>query len=270
MRRYFIYAGLTAVIGGFLISPPSARADFTLVQRATSTVGNVSTGVTSTLPSTPTAGNLLIVAISAYNGSTSTAAFTVADKAGNTWHLATTTCGGAPCSATTNVFSSLFYAYNITSTSSETIHVSSSINPTFLTIGVYEFSGALSATDPFDKVVSAANATASSTSGNLTTTSSPELFFSNISPWTAGTTVTAGNGFSIVDSIPTVAGTTQGLNTEAKSAGATTTASPLFPFFPPALSSACLILFVVKTPKINGILYSIFNCVIPCVTAWHM
>ena len=41
---------------------------------------------------------------------------------------------------------------------------------------------------------------------------------------------------------------------------------PLLPSLPPALSSACSMLSVVRTPKMTGISPMAFSCAMPCVT----
>lgn len=103
-----------------------------------------------TFPTTPTAGNLIVVYVWAYKsgGAADLAAGVITDNKGNTYHRAVVVnnANGAD-----NISAAIFYAYNISSSATFTVSLTSSNNAYGMVAVEY---ASMITTDPLDKVSS--------------------------------------------------------------------------------------------------------------------
>jgi hypothetical protein len=126
--------------------------------------------------------NLVVVGITAYNVTFPTS--TITDNKGNTYYKA--------AEAVKNSYrAAIFYAKNVIGGSGFT--VSSTVTGT---LAVHEYAG-INTTNPLDKTMSGTGSSVTPSSGNITTTSTNELYFGLA--WSAGNnnSWTAGSGYTI-------------------------------------------------------------------------
>jgi len=130
-----------------------------------------------TLDNPVTSGNLIVVGLTVYNAAIPTNA--ISDNKGNTYTKVAEAINGSDHAA-------IFYAKNVTGGSSFTI--TSSVNGT---VAAHEYSG-LATSTVFDKTATSTGSSATPTTGNVTTSTSSELYFglawskNDSDAWSAG------------------------------------------------------------------------------------
>jgi hypothetical protein len=190
---FFLAIGL--IFFGVQATP--AHAAISLVQ-STTTPGNyagTATAVSASFPSNNTAGNLIIVVLSA-TGGTGTATGTISDTVGDTFTLATSTpCTGAQCGYDP-INNTLYYAKNIKGgANAVTFQWTSSVG--YYSMAIFEYSG-LSTSNPLDAMNSGSTSGSTTfTTGSSTTSLANELLFSFFGTYstcatTANTTIGSG------------------------------------------------------------------------------
>jgi hypothetical protein len=143
--------------------------------------------------SSVTAGNLIVVAISAYNFSTNGDTFTVTDSLSNTYHQIGVTYHTAWDQA--NLLA-VFYAYNISGGACTVTVNPSGTDAAYVRFAIHEFTGIRTSPDPFDQTNRGqANSGTAVNSGNITTTSASELIFGAMNTYYSRT-ITEGANFT--------------------------------------------------------------------------
>ena len=227
-----IKASLSGISGSTSLTVATPAA-IRYVQSASGVSSKTSSGISTSFASSTTAGNAIVVAVSAAGS----AITSVADTQGNSYKQAVVSGGTA-----------IWYAANIRG-SADTITAQFASSSGFSLIYVHEYAG-LDPSSPLDQVststsVQIGNGTAI-TSGNVTTTQANELIFgyasvdNNVSAGGAGFTVrqTAGGNMS-EDMIVSAAGTYAATFTQNFSGGWTATIATFkaAPIGPPTLQS---------------------------------
>lgn len=163
----------------FLLISSKAFATLSVVQtKATNPVDNADSSA-ATFVSTPTAGNLIVVTVFGWRtpgaGGFRMASNAVTDNKGNTY---TQAVQSALDPTNSNVSTSIFYAYNITSSATFTITVDPTGVGNYFSWAASEVSGATTG-DPLDKTTSntGTNATAPSTGSTTATSQANEIVF---------------------------------------------------------------------------------------------
>lgn len=134
-----------------------------------------------------TAGSLLIVSVMFEDITTSVS--TITDSQSNTYQQA-----GTIVRTTTALGLQVYYAYNANAGATTVTAVASASTP--ITISIHEYSGMMTAGNPFDTTVSAFNnSNDSPASGSLTTAVASELLFAVAA--NNRSTVTAGSGYTV-------------------------------------------------------------------------
>jgi hypothetical protein len=139
--------------------------------------------------STPTAGNLIVCGVGAYNGVTTC---TASDNQGNTWAQAVQRLSGG-----TGERSSLHYAVATTSSGTFTVTVNPSGASSDITIVIAEFSGNASSS-VLGNTNNGGGTSTSPSSGSVSTTESGELVVGNVSHAGSDRTITEGGGWTLI------------------------------------------------------------------------
>lgn len=169
------------------LSTPAAAAIALVNEASGSSTSSVASIATSTALNV-TSGNALVVFCVE---STSTAAITVSDTAGNTF---TSVISASP-DASHNITG--FYAKNVTGNSSDTVTCHFSPNQSFVAIVAIQYSGVATAA-PLDASAQGSSSTAgtTATTGSFTTAVPNEVIVAGAG-WEASPTFTAGSGYTI-------------------------------------------------------------------------
>jgi glucose/arabinose dehydrogenase len=141
-----------------------------------------------TFPSSVTTGDLIIVAITQFEGSVSS----VRDHQSNTYTQVT----AAQHANTSYNYAQLYYAKNVTG-GTTTVTVTFSISAD--NVGIYEYSG-LDTTSPLDQVVSNVGVANTPNGGTLNTTKDNELYFAvGVDDNGNNSSPSAGSGYTLED-----------------------------------------------------------------------
>lgn len=170
MKKYLL---LFFVIPFFFV--PKAHAAMTLVQFATSTFTTNGTNLASTtFTSTPATNDLIIASVGTfYNGTTTLKAY---DNKGNAYTDLAGQGGNVLLASGTHFGVDLFYAVAATSSATFKVSVSSTQSGSIYSMIILEYSGAAT-TNLLDKNATSTNAASTTIStGNITTTSTGELY----------------------------------------------------------------------------------------------
>jgi hypothetical protein len=139
--------------------------------------------------STPTVNNLILCAVSAYNGVTTC---TVSDNQGNTWAQSAERLSGG-----TGERSSLHYAVAATSSGTFTITVNPSGASSDITIVIAEFSG-MATSSVLGNVNNNGGTSTTPSSGSATTTVASELVVGALSHTGSDRTITEDGGWTLI------------------------------------------------------------------------
>ncbi len=169
-----IYLFCAAIIfAAWLIPPPAARAAaFALVDSRQATSSSA-TSVNKSFATNPSAGNLVVVAVSAYNQRPAS----VTDNQGNSYILASSVI--VKSGASTPVYLNLYYAKSVASSGTFTITASTNGPANKLSMVIAAYSGA-DTSAPLDFVgadTSVSSTATTFTSQNVSSTTDGELYF---------------------------------------------------------------------------------------------
>ena len=171
MKKYFLYGLIAVSLASVFLSAPRAHAAITLETSATSSVSFTGSGTTlgtSTFSSTPSKGDLVVVSIGFY-GSPPT--FSVYDNKGNPAYTEI----GTPTELSSAQGWAMFYAQNVSSSANFVVYASSSAQEIY-SMGILAYSG-IATSSALDKTASSTNdASTTISTGNITTTSTGELY----------------------------------------------------------------------------------------------
>jgi hypothetical protein len=172
------------------ITVANPSASITLVQKATN-ITSTAQNLSATLPSTVTAGNLIVVSVSGWPNLP--AATPVTDSLGNTYSIAGTVL------VFNGAYSAIYYAKNIRG-GTNTVTFNTVKSGGQISMAVAEFSGG-DTVSPLDRTAGTVGSGTAPSSGNMTPSLAGDLVIG--SGTHAGNTVTtAGSGFTMI-AIPT-------------------------------------------------------------------
>ena len=215
LRKKVIFVLIALALVCFVLQTPPTEATVTFVQATTtpSTFLNSAGTSTITFPSSTTAGNFILVALTQLNTSSTG---NISDTASDTFFLASSAVCFTACNSgwMTNA---LYYAPNING-GADTVHFKWNTTSSRVSMAAFEYSG-IATTNPFDLAnAQGAKATTTVSTGNVTTTFANELLFSFLqvngsgaasSSWTLGsgwnlrTSNSTPNGLLTADQIVT-------------------------------------------------------------------
>lgn len=184
-----------------LVAAAPAHGAISLVQHPAPCQTLAGTSQACTFANPTAAANFVAVAVSSFTAG----AITVSDNQGNAYSQA-----GATQTTAGNGLLQIFFAANIVGGASHSVTAAGTASG-FITLAVYEYAGVQTSPSPLDQANGATGSDASAVTRNVTTATPGELYFAAETD-DANATTTAGNGFTLEDSIVTG----QGLSTEDK------------------------------------------------------
>ncbi len=202
--------------GSATSSVTTNSSSVTLIESETATSSSATTGISKSFTSTPSVGNLIVVAVATGDKPITS----VTDNQGNKYALAASV---APYSFLTSgyIYTHIYYAQNVASAGTFTVTANLTGGSGNVTMVIMNYAG-LDTSNPLDKTSNHMGGTSPYSAGSITPIVGGELFIAAAAPYTSGATFTHASGWTDVHNDKTEP---QQLAVESNVVSATTTTS---------------------------------------------